>query len=1133
MKRSYIYIIGIACSFAALFSCTRFDEQDIQNAPESADKVKTEIVAVTEGGSETKTVLDGAQGDPFRQILWQPGDSIRVFSTWDYYGTALVNIETTETTRAVFSGEVSLSNLFYGLYACNGYQYDSYSGILHFKHLNVQKYKEDSFNTNAMPMATKAASGQEMYFYCLAGVLSINLTGSQTIQSVSFTGYDEYGREIPVAGDFLVDLNTSDYPIMQANSGYTQSKTVSLDCGEGVKLEEGSAKSFYLVLPVGTYSSFKITIMTTDGKFMVKEGTNPLTIKRANVTKAGTLEFVEEVSFDLSEHGLANCYIVKEPGFYTFDANIIGNGDLGLVQYADFHTTDVWIEPASADIIWDKSCSISTILFGGNKIGFYANENKGNALIAAKDAKGNILWSWHIWSTDQPEELVYINGSDTYTMLDRNLGAIRADRGGNEQWIDAIGLYYQWGRKDPFGLSSDSQNLFSTNYSRGSLMESINNPSTFYGTGYSRWNATVNNSLWSGTQKTIYDPCPVGYRVSHTYVWDLFTSDSVTNDFNVGVDFNYDGINTTYYPSTSRITDSGYFDTGLYDYCYYWSAESYSDNNSYSFNFDIYNTFNTRAHSTKSSAHAVRCMKDDGHVDRVVPVVAMKNVSDITSSGVTVNATITREGAAAVTEYGVVYGTQPGVTLENGTVISLEADGTTDLTVVIDGLDHSTRYYVKAYAKNELGVGYSKEQSFFTPFSGTVYNLSLKGTANSYIVPPVYGRYSFETVKGNSTESVGDVADAELLWQMRSPLDTTSIITSVRYADGVVEFELSETVEYGNALIAVKDANGDILWSWHIWVCDFDPEYTSEAYSNGAVMMDRNLGATYNKYSEIDNLYKRAEGLCYQWGRKDPFAEGLYTSRDQISDISEVAKTPTEIVTTYPWISGGMENLWSVDEKTIYDPCPAGWKVPEYEAMACIVSHNNYSSGRIVKYRGENETYFPHSRYIDSGNMYSPTWYSYYWTNQTSNEKESTALVLGDSIYYSSLFNNTALAIRCTKDEIFGHPSIETVNILATEIEIKAEVDIKDYTELADRGFVWTSNNYPTEGLTIYNGTVLSVGSGDGEYSVRMTDLESNTNYFIRAYAKGDKVIRYSPMIEVKTLRAGYGDEYTEDDYEW
>ena len=64
--------------------------------------------------------------------------------------------------------------------------------------------------------------------------------------------------------------------------------------------------------------------------------------------------------------------------------------------------------------------------------------------MALKDKDGNIIWSWHIWATDKPAEQVYKNNAGT--MMDRNLGATTGTPGIKE----TVGLYYQWGRKDPF-----------------------------------------------------------------------------------------------------------------------------------------------------------------------------------------------------------------------------------------------------------------------------------------------------------------------------------------------------------------------------------------------------------------------------------------------------------------------------------------------------------------------------------------------------------------------------------------------------------------------------------------------------------------------------------------------------------
>lgn len=153
----------------------------------------------------------------------------------------------------------------------------------------------------------------------------------------------------------------------------------------------------------------------------------------------------------------------------------------------------------------------------------------------------------------------------------------------------------------------------------------------------------------------------------------------------------------------------------------------------------------------------------------------------------------------------------------------------------------------------------------------------------------------------------------------------------------------------GNAVIAAKDYTGKILWSWHIWVCEgWDPEKTAQTYSHDTgVIMDRNLGATSATPGEASAL-----GLLYQWGRKDPFL-----GASSISENTEAASTlqwpeyvlstaetgtvayavahPTTFIASiennYDWYYTGdfsTDNTRWQDEKTIFDPCPAGWRVP-------------------------------------------------------------------------------------------------------------------------------------------------------------------------------------------------------------
>ena len=149
---------------------------------------------------------------------------------------------------------------------------------------------------------------------------------------------------------------------------------------------------------------------------------------------------------------------------------------------------------------------------------------EGNALIAARDASGNILWSWHIWLTDQPKGQAYNNGAGV--MMDRNLGATSSTKGD----VGALGLLYQWGRKDPFlGSSSIIDNIeaestitwpspVSSSSSTGTISFATSHPTTFITSDsnnydwYYTGSSSTDNTRWRSS-KTVYDPCPAGWRV--------------------------------------------------------------------------------------------------------------------------------------------------------------------------------------------------------------------------------------------------------------------------------------------------------------------------------------------------------------------------------------------------------------------------------------------------------------------------------------------------------------------------------------------------------------------------------------------------------------------------------------------
>ncbi len=230
-----------------------------------------------------------------------------------------------------------------------------------------------------------------------------------------------------------------------------------------------------------------------------------------------------------------------------------------------------------------------------------------------------------------------------------------------------------------------------------------------------------------------------------------------------------------------------------------------------------------------------------------------------------------------------------------------------------------------------------------------------------------------------------------LVWQDAQSLITKGSIqlTGNSAQDYRIQFNISrDNIQQGNAVIAICNTAGDILWSWHIWVTDWNSgkgmngakEVKTVTRSTPYRMMSVNLGwrdggiyeyparnkvtirftQTDNKehkYFTIEQRTVRANwgnAPYYQWGRKDPmFNSGKYYDIDNNeivftaeSDweggnkgvISESILSP-HIFCNNLKMAGGFLDLWGASNagsnyqsqatvKTIYDPCPVGYKIP-------------------------------------------------------------------------------------------------------------------------------------------------------------------------------------------------------------
>ena len=375
-----------------------------------------------------------------------------------------------------------------------------------------------------------------------------------------------------------------------------------------------------------------------------------------------------------------------------------------------------------------------------------------------------------------------------------------------------------------------------------------------------------------------------------------------------------------------------------------------------------------------------------------------------------------------------------------------------------------SKYYYCSYVKQNNVYMYGndvKEINTYHPYNyqsdlsvSSATDLSSSASANCYIVSNA-GLYKFKTVKGNSSESVGNVASASILWETFGtsvapvPAD---LIKAFCYKDGYIAFQTADVFKEGNAVIAAKDVSGTILWSWHIWLTD-QPQ-GQVYYNNAGTMMDRNLGATSASPGDVGAL-----GLLYQWGRKDPFlgsssissstqAKSTITWPSAVSTsssrgtVSYVTANPTTFVyassSPYDWHYSSRDNsLWTTSEsnKSIYDPCPAGWRVPDggsngvwSKALGSSSSFTNSSLYNSTnegmnfsgKFGSASTIWYPASgfRYYSGGSLDYVGNYGNSWSASPYN---SNAYYLyfnnGGSVYpSSSSYRASGQSLRCLQE---------------------------------------------------------------------------------------------------------------------
>ena len=295
-------------------------------------------------------------------------------------------------------------------------------------------------------------------------------------------------------------------------------------------------------------------------------------------------------------------------------------------------------------------------------------------------------------------------------------------------------------------------------------------------------------------------------------------------------------------------------------------------------------------------------------------------------------------------------------------------------------------YRIPLVYGNAIENGNDNPSSYQTSNTGTYILSNFRDHNNQAITDPWIE-------KTNSGANNG-VDGAEVVWADAADLVHSPSIAHVG-GEGFLDFEVKASdIQCGNAVVAVKKGN-TIVWSWHLWFAPKDAlnkipvtnhqgkvynftketlgwkpiQWRSSTYTSARtvkVKVEQTVANNGAKAYTVINITQNPGGVkkgaitLYQFGRKDAFPGVAKADLAAGSNFTENAGDNMSIKNNIQnpdkfYIFGssvstnyGYYNLWSADNtvtggynqgndnpvvKTVYDPCPVGFKMPANNAF--------------------------------------------------------------------------------------------------------------------------------------------------------------------------------------------------------
>ncbi len=272
------FLLAMCVAFVAI-ACTVDDTTPIQ-----PDSLGNDVPTIIHASVDAQMRSELQWEDDAPKSYWSVGDKIAVFNALPNYNAYELDsdepchdgdfklIEGSEIKGAEDGFEFAETVAFYP-YADNLtlQSGENESAVLKFVVPVTQLFVEsDSYCETSNPMVAVEMAG-DYAFKNLFGFLKVTLTGSETIKKIVLKGNN---GEI-LAGD--CEANIADYSVVMDDNGSTE---LTIDCGEGVELNEEGISFIFALPPMTFKQGFTIEAIDSESRCFTISTTNEVAITR-------------------------------------------------------------------------------------------------------------------------------------------------------------------------------------------------------------------------------------------------------------------------------------------------------------------------------------------------------------------------------------------------------------------------------------------------------------------------------------------------------------------------------------------------------------------------------------------------------------------------------------------------------------------------------------------------------------------------------------------------------------------------------------------------------------------------------------------------------------------------------------